>query len=160
MSGKGTSNRPSDNSALSQELPSDSGRSRDSGLDDHSIGYGKPPIETRFKPGQSGNPKGRPRRSSKLLKRIQDLFSEPVSIRMGNKLHRAPVIEVILRKQMEMALKGDRKALQDVFNNAKAFGALEGPKIIHPMNLTNLTDEDLEALERLLVKIVDTHVSE
>ena len=25
------------------------------------IGYGKPPKESRFQPGQSGNPRGRPR---------------------------------------------------------------------------------------------------
>lgn len=24
------------------------------------VGYGRPPAHTRFKPGQSGNPKGRP----------------------------------------------------------------------------------------------------
>ena len=25
------------------------------------VGYGKPPIGTQWKPGQSGNPKGRPK---------------------------------------------------------------------------------------------------
>jgi len=29
------------------------------------VGYGRPPLETRFKPNQSGNPKGRPRRRSR-----------------------------------------------------------------------------------------------
>ena len=28
---------------------------------DYDVGYGKPPASTRFKPGQSGNPKGRPK---------------------------------------------------------------------------------------------------
>lgn len=27
----------------------------------YDVGYAKPPVGTRFKPGQSGNPKGRPR---------------------------------------------------------------------------------------------------
>jgi hypothetical protein len=31
------------------------------GKDD--VGYGKPPSHTKYKPGQSGNPRGRPRRS-------------------------------------------------------------------------------------------------
>lgn len=30
----------------------------------YDIGYGKPPVATRFKPGQSGNPRGRPRGKS------------------------------------------------------------------------------------------------
>jgi hypothetical protein len=28
------------------------------------VGYGRPPLEIRFKPNQSGNPKGWPRRHS------------------------------------------------------------------------------------------------
>ena len=28
------------------------------------VGYGRPPLATWFKPNQSGNPKGRPRRRS------------------------------------------------------------------------------------------------
>jgi hypothetical protein len=28
------------------------------------VGYGRPPLESRFKPNKSGNPKGRPRRHS------------------------------------------------------------------------------------------------
>ena len=27
----------------------------------YEVGYGKPPKDTRFKPGQSGNPSGRPK---------------------------------------------------------------------------------------------------
>jgi hypothetical protein len=27
--------------------------------DDYDVGYGKPPVHSRFKPGQSGNSKGR-----------------------------------------------------------------------------------------------------
>ena len=43
----------------------------------HEVGYGKPPKHTRFKPGQSGNSKGRPkgvrnfRRMSKPLSKPQ-----------------------------------------------------------------------------------------
>ncbi len=28
---------------------------------DYAVGYGKPPVETRFQKRQSGNPEGRPR---------------------------------------------------------------------------------------------------
>ena len=29
--------------------------------DDDAVGYGRPPVSTRFRKGQSGNPRGRPR---------------------------------------------------------------------------------------------------
>jgi len=35
------------------------------GLDDRSVGYGKPPEQTKFKKGQSGDPYGRPKGSRK-----------------------------------------------------------------------------------------------
>ena len=38
---------------------------------DYEVGYGKPPQHTRFKPGQSGNARGRPRKSKELNKLIQ-----------------------------------------------------------------------------------------
>lgn len=40
--------------------------------DQYEVGYKKPPKNTRFKPGQSGNPNGRP----KTQKSNQDIFEE------------------------------------------------------------------------------------
>ena len=37
---------------------------------DYRVGYGKPPLETRFKKGQSGNPGGRPRRARNLMTQL------------------------------------------------------------------------------------------
>lgn len=40
------------------------------------VGPGKPPIEHRFKPGQSGNPKGRPKGSKSLATIVRELENE------------------------------------------------------------------------------------
>jgi len=43
------------------------------------VGYGKPPKNTRFKAGVSGNPKGRPKRSPMALAEIVGKVLTPLS---------------------------------------------------------------------------------
>ena len=46
---------------------------------DYAVGYGRPPAETQFQKGHSGNPGGRPRGTKKLV----TLFGEVLSQRSG-----------------------------------------------------------------------------
>ena len=48
------------------------GQSSEEGM--YQVGYCRPPLHSRFKPGQSGNPKGRPRQSRNMrtIARIAD----------------------------------------------------------------------------------------
>jgi hypothetical protein len=43
---------------------------------DYTVGYGKPPVETRFQKGQSGNPEGRPRGTKKLVTLLAEVLSQ------------------------------------------------------------------------------------
>jgi hypothetical protein len=45
---------------------------------DYEVGYAKPPVKTRFAPGQSGNPRGRPK-GSKNRKGLPSLNEERLS---------------------------------------------------------------------------------
>jgi Family of unknown function (DUF5681) len=47
---------------------------------DYEVGYGKPPRHTRFKKGQSGNPRGRPNGSKNLSTLLSETLSEPVIV--------------------------------------------------------------------------------
>ena len=47
------------------------------------VGYARPPIASRFKPGNSGNPRGRPRNSRNLKTIIQGALTAPVVLREG-----------------------------------------------------------------------------
>ena len=49
---------------------------------DHAVGYGKPPVASRFQKGQSGNPEGRRRGTKKLI----DLISEKLTDSHGLEL--------------------------------------------------------------------------
>src|ERR1700682_1828124 len=55
--------------------------------DNYTVGRGKPPIETRFKKGKSGNPSGRPRRVPTLLDTVAKILArtQTVNIHGENK---------------------------------------------------------------------------
>ena len=57
------------------------------------VGYGRPPRHSRFKPGQSGNPKGRPERKASARAREQDfsallrkILKETLLLREGDRV--------------------------------------------------------------------------
>lgn len=49
--------------------------------DNYNAGFGKPPRTSQWKKGQSGNPKGRPKTRTDLVKDAAAILSEPVSAR-------------------------------------------------------------------------------
>lgn len=82
------------------------------GPDAYEIGYGKPPKSTQFKPGQSGNPKGRPKGRKTLASILDGLLFETMQIRENGRVRNVPYIEVALMQMRKEAVKGDRKALE------------------------------------------------
>ena len=48
---------------------------------DNEVGYAKPPKDAQWKPGQSGNPSGRPKGRSDVLQEAAAILSEPVTAR-------------------------------------------------------------------------------
>ena len=78
---------------------------------DEVVGYGKPPRATRWKPGQSGNPKGRKKGSKNESTILKELLNEKLSLRQPNgRIKKIPALEGIHRKQLELALKGEVKS--------------------------------------------------
>ena len=51
----------------------------------YEVGYRKPPQHTRFKPGQSGNPRGRPKAEKSLGAALNDALKAKVKLRGNGK---------------------------------------------------------------------------
>jgi hypothetical protein len=95
----------------------------------HEIGYRKPPKNTQFKRGQSGNPKGRPKGSENLPTLIARIFNTKIGIREGSKVRRVSQVEAIMRSLALRAMKGDAKACLTVLALAKEYGHLDPKKV-------------------------------
>src|SRR5688500_18942186 len=82
-------------------------------MSDYDVGYGKPPAEHRFKPGQSGNRRGRPKKAqpkadesnADILKRLDE-----EKIKVGGKMMTRR--EARLRVLDARALRGELRAIQ------------------------------------------------
>jgi Family of unknown function (DUF5681) len=80
------------------------------------VGYGKPPRATQFKPGQSGNPRGRPKGRKSETTMLNELLFQKITIREGGRERRITLFEAMLRRFAEDSLKGNFKAAAFLFN--------------------------------------------
>ena len=76
----------------------------------YEVGYGKPPVTTRFKPGQSGNPRGRPKGAKGLNTIVRETLGAKLVVRTSQGNRQISKIEAVLQKTLEKALKGDARA--------------------------------------------------
>jgi hypothetical protein len=74
------------------------------------VGYGRPPQQHQFKPGQSGNPKGRPKGRKNEATMLKDLLYRKITIREGGRTRSVIVLKGILMRFLDAALKGDIKS--------------------------------------------------
>ena len=74
------------------------------------IGYQNPPEHTRFKPGKSGNPKGRPKEKAFDAATIVDVLNEPVVVRRKGRVSKMPGFEASARSLLARAVKGNLDA--------------------------------------------------
>ena len=106
------------------------------------VGYARPPIASRFKPGKSGNPHGRPRNSRNLKTIIQSALTAPVVLREGARKRSISKLEGIVLKQVESALKGNEKAALATLKMAAQVGLLEVPEgAAEPLTLSPAEQE-------------------
>src|SRR5688500_7908837 len=81
------------------------------------VGYGVPPLETRFRPGQSGNPAGRPRRRT-LSECLADLLA---STETQGVTHPAgmTVCELLAEEMVKQALRGKFPFFKEVLDRTE-----------------------------------------
>jgi len=89
------------------------------------VGYKRPPLHTRFRAGQSGNPSGRRKGSLNLKTLFDQILREEVSLREGSSVRKVSKAEAVLRGLVIGALKGDSRSLAAMFRLAEQTGQFE-----------------------------------
>jgi hypothetical protein len=112
------------------------------------VGYGKPPVANRFKPGQSGNPNGRPKGALNLKTDLRSELSERIQIREGERSLKVSKQRAMLKALVAKALKGDARAANVVLTLVDRLFAVEAAAEEIPA----LTPDDQAILERFLAR--------
>ncbi len=138
------SKAPDEAPAVSQGPPDD-------GTGDYEVGYGKPPEKSQFKPGQSGNSKGRPKGSKNLKTLVGKELNDNVDIREGGRPKVVSKRDVVAKQLVKKGMEGHDRSIETILKlddelermaNAEQ-AAAEASELAEPLSSTErdiLTD--------------------
>lgn len=86
--------------------------------DDYEVGYGRPPVATRFKPGQSGNPKGKPKGTRNLATEFNEELKTKVTIQENGRTRQITKAQALAKQHVNKAVSGDPRSTQFVLSMA------------------------------------------
>lgn len=112
---------------------------------EYEIGYKRPPKTSQFRPGQSGNRRGRPKGSRNIRTELRDVAYETVTYREGDQIKRASKTRLVLMGLTNRAVQGDMRATSEFVGLALKF-LDDGPEG-HTEN--PLTEQEKEVLRHL-----------
>src|SRR5262245_66245159 len=114
------------------------------------VGYGRPPANRQFKPGQSGNPRGRRKGSKNLATMFAEALSRRVSVRdKSGKIRTLSKQELMVEVMINKAAAGDPKAFATVVQFLEKYEVFNRLTLDH----TAIGDSALERLHRRLVAL-------
>lgn len=115
----------------------------------YAVGYGKPPIHTRFQRGESGNPRGKKKGQTGLKAVVEKVFQEKVSIRTARGIRKVTKLDALVQKLMNDALTGDPRAVMHIVRLAKEAGLTQEAAAIEAAS-QDLTEEDRRIMARYM----------
>ena len=118
----------------------------------YEVGYGKPPKKTRFRPGRSGNPLGRPKKPKSIQERFERELARKVAVRENGRVRKILKIDLLVRRVIADAITGDHRASRVVMqmNSASDEEIAAGAA---SQAIAELSPEDREILDRYLARI-------
>jgi uncharacterized protein DUF5681 len=82
---------------------------------EYEVGYRRPPRNTRFTPGRSGNPKGRPKQHKNLKTDLLEELREYIEVRERGRTRKMSKQRALVKSTVTRALSDNPKATDTIF---------------------------------------------
>lgn len=92
----------------------------------YKVGKGRPPKDWQYKPGQSGNPRGRPKGSLNKSTILRNVLNEKVALPDGDKSRLVSKSEAVIQALTAKAMEGNPRASSVLFDLEDRLGLLGG----------------------------------
>jgi hypothetical protein len=119
---------------------------------EYEVGFKRPPVHTRFRKGESGNRKGRPKSTKNLKTDLNEELREKVTLKDGDRTRKISKQRAIVKTLVNKTLKGDARAASTLINLVCRTSDLGASEITDTEPLTKDELEVLAELENELVR--------
>jgi uncharacterized protein DUF5681 len=119
---------------------------------DYDVGYGKPPCHTRFKKGQSGNPRGRSPGSKNLSTLLSEPLNEPVIVAENGGRRKITKREAIVTQLVNRSATADLRALKILLDLVRDIEAQTEPASSEVATFTAADEKVIEQLKARLFR--------
>jgi Family of unknown function (DUF5681) len=127
--------------------------------DDCGVGYGRPPANTRFKKGQSGNPKGRPKGAANVATILTRTLRERVVINENGRRKTITKLEAAVKQLVNKAASGELRALRHLVELARDAEVKQSVQHQGTQELGELDQEVIEGLLKRFARGQDTEIN-
>jgi hypothetical protein len=111
------------------------------------VGYGNPPLDTRFKKGQSGNARGRPKGQPNLATVLEKALREKVILNENGRRQTVTKLEAAIKQLVNKSAAGDLRALQQL---AALVRSGDERSVEPATSAATMTDVDKKVLQGVL----------
>ncbi len=89
---------------------------------EYEVGYGRPPVASRFRPGRSGNPRGRPKGLKSIGQLLQEALHRRVVVNENGRARRIRLQDAIIQGLVNDAARRNHNALRLLFSLLDRYG--------------------------------------
>ena len=114
---------------------------------DYEVGYGKPPRQTRFAKGQSGNPRGRPPGAKNLTTLLNEALDERVLVTENGGRRKVSKRQAIVTQLVNRAATADFRAIKMLLDFARDIERQSEPASAETSRFTEADEKVIEQIK-------------